>query len=353
MTTLTLQRLAYTLRGVVDTCVLRVRDGDAWTLDVAAQPVGVRPMAAERAELTIAIDQSDLDALGGPISFETVIDWIDSGRISASGSPAAVDRFRGWVHAGGLASGAYAELADWIRDPRFVFMNHGFVEDIGREDWSFLDERDGPWKYAVNLVRHVVDGVALEGRRLLDVGCGRGGACSYYARYHRTDVVAGLDLVPQNVAFCRAAHGGDRIRFVTGDAQRLPFGDATFDVVSNIESSHCYPSLERFFAEVRRVLRAGGVFCYTDNLNPGDDETRTALLERAGGRVLRRRNITREVALASSRWALESGAFMQQMIDADLGNEAFVTMFGAMLAHVHQIYDSGLRIYVSWQIAFD
>ena len=39
-----------------------------------------------------------------------------------------------------------------------------------------------------------------------------------------------------------------------------------FDVVTNIESSHTYPNLRGFFTEVRRVLRSGGRFLYTDLL---------------------------------------------------------------------------------------
>src|SRR5207247_2237624 len=51
-----------------------------------------------------------------------------------------------------------------------------------------------------------------------------------------------------------------------GDAEHLPFDDRAFDVVTNIESSHTYPNLRTFFAEVRRVLAGGGSFLYTDLL---------------------------------------------------------------------------------------
>ena len=46
----------------------------------------------------------------------------------------------------------------------------------------------------------------------------------------------------------------------------MPFEDRSFDVVTNIESSHTYPNLRTFFAEVRRVLKSGGDFLYTDLL---------------------------------------------------------------------------------------
>jgi SAM-dependent methyltransferase len=49
-----------------------------------------------------------------------------------------------------------------------------------------------------------------------------------------------------------------------GDAEALPFADAEFDAVLNIESSHNYPHLERFFAEAVRVLKPGGYLVHAD-----------------------------------------------------------------------------------------
>ena len=54
------------------------------------------------------------------------------------------------------------------------------------------------------------------------------------------------------------------LTFVQGDAENLPFPDATFDAVINVEASHCYPHFSRFLTEVARVLRPGGDFLYAD-----------------------------------------------------------------------------------------
>ena len=53
------------------------------------------------------------------------------------------------------------------------------------------------------------------------------------------------------------------LAFVCGDAQSMPF-PASFDAVVNIESSHCYESMDAFLAEVCRVLRPGGQFFFAD-----------------------------------------------------------------------------------------
>ncbi len=104
----------------------------------------------------------------------------------------------------------------------------------------------------------------------------------------------GVDLAPEAVAFCRKTHRHPA-RFEVGDAEHLPFDDCAFDVVTNIESSHTYPNLRAFFAEVRRVLVSDGRFLYTDLLPvPRWMEIR-ALLGPLGFQIIHERNITRNV----------------------------------------------------------
>ena len=78
--------------------------------------------------------------------------------------------------------------------------------------------------------------------------------------------VTGVDLSPEAIAFCRRTHRHPRVRFEVGDAEHVPVEDRAFDVVTNVESSHTYPNLRAFFAEVSRVLVSGGLFLYTDLL---------------------------------------------------------------------------------------
>src|SRR5258708_19594708 len=54
------------------------------------------------------------------------------------------------------------------------------------------------------------------------------------------------------------------VEFVGGDAENLPFAKASFDVVINVESAHCYGSIDRFLAEVHRVLRSSGRLAFAD-----------------------------------------------------------------------------------------
>lgn len=103
-----------------------------------------------------------------------------------------------------------------------------------------------------------------ETTRFLDIGCGRGGTISVLNTYFGAGEVVGLDLSPEAVAFNQRTHTWPNTRFVQGDAERLPFADGAFDVVTNVESSHSYPDLRAFYREVYRVLAPGGRFLYTD-----------------------------------------------------------------------------------------
>jgi arsenite methyltransferase len=97
--------------------------------------------------------------------------------------------------------------------------------------------------------------------RVLDVAAGRGdGALELAARFGCE--VVGLDYGQRNVeaAKYRAGERGlaDRVSFYCGDAERLPFSDASFDAIV-CECALCtFPDKPAAVAEFARVLKSGG-----------------------------------------------------------------------------------------------
>ncbi len=162
----------------------------------------------------------------------------------------------------------YGRLAKRYTGMDWTFMNYGFLESRdGQPDLSFvaLAKEDEPDRLCIQLYHRVASAADLAGRDVLEVGSGRGGGASFLARYHRPARMTGADFSAEAVALCQKRHAAvPNLAFVTGDAERLPFADASFDVVVNVESSHCYGHIDRFFAEAARVLRPGGWFVYTD-----------------------------------------------------------------------------------------
>jgi malonyl-CoA O-methyltransferase len=108
-----------------------------------------------------------------------------------------------------------------------------------------------------------LDLIKLTPGRILDLGCGTGFCARELRRRYRQAEVVGLDIAPAMLREARRHDGWlRRARWLAGDAERLPFADAGFDmVVSNLALQWCDP--DRVFQEVARVLRPGGVFMFT------------------------------------------------------------------------------------------
>jgi SAM-dependent methyltransferase len=105
----------------------------------------------------------------------------------------------------------------------------------------------------------VVTATAIgEGDDVLDVACGTGNAAVPAAE--RGANTTGLDITPELLEDARrnAADAGVEATFVEGDAENLPFEDASFDVVVSTFGCMFAPRHEVAAAEIARVLRPGG-----------------------------------------------------------------------------------------------
>lgn len=93
---------------------------------------------------------------------------------------------------------------------------------------------------------------------MLDVACGAGQLSIPAAR--RGISVTGLDLAPNSLAQARerASDEGLSVRFDEGDAEDLPYGDQTFDLVVSLIGAMFAPRPDRVAAELIRVCRSGG-----------------------------------------------------------------------------------------------
>jgi ubiquinone/menaquinone biosynthesis C-methylase UbiE len=104
---------------------------------------------------------------------------------------------------------------------------------------------------------------------VLEVGCGMGEGLNFLTRLVDPALAVGLDISRSAIRRADAILArGDRLAYVEGDAENLPFADGEFDLVINVESSHNYPDVEKFFREVARVLKPGGHFSHIDVFDP-------------------------------------------------------------------------------------
>lgn len=117
-----------------------------------------------------------------------------------------------------------------------------------------------------------ISGVTPE-MRVLDVACGPGFLTRAFARSGAR--VIGIDATEAFLELARAEardEGLTTVEFRNGDAERLPFDDATFDVVVSRAAFHHFPRPAHVLGEMRRVCRPGGRVMVGDMIGHEDPE---------------------------------------------------------------------------------
>ena len=117
--------------------------------------------------------------------------------------------------------------------------------------------------------------------------------------------MVGLDYSANAVKFANKNNARDNLTFKEGDAENLPFRDNTFDVIINVESSHCYGNMQRFVNEINRVLKPGGYFSWADLYNTAEKAQLPNIFTSAGLIIKEKHTITPQVFCYNCSRSLE------------------------------------------------
>lgn len=96
-------------------------------------------------------------------------------------------------------------------------------------------------------------------RHILDIGSGDGKITSNIALKNLNAKVIGLDISSEMVHFANRTYGNQRVFFINGDAQKLPFYEQ-FDVVVSFSTIHRLLHPQLAFKEIYKTLKVGGTF---------------------------------------------------------------------------------------------
>lgn len=173
------------------------------------------------------------------------------------------------------------------------------------------------------LIRPLIQ-INFRDKRLLDIGCGNGIGLKLGSELLRTEYALGVDLVNKLVS--NANHNfykNNKINYIQSDAENLALENESFDIITNLESSHLYPKIGDFFVEVERVLAPGGYFCYADIhvTNKKQSERLEAFIKtRKNLKIIEKNNITKMV---------QASIYQRLIVNESLLYENAKTIFGS------------------------
>jgi ubiquinone/menaquinone biosynthesis C-methylase UbiE len=188
--------------------------------------------------------------------------------------------------------GLYWYMNRLDKDHQVILMNYGYSDPVKKVP---LDPEDEKNRYSLQLYHHLCEMTDLNNKDIIEVGCGRGGGLAYIAKTWSPSSLIGIDLEKSATKFSNKHHKHINLSFITGNAQNLSLKDNSCDVLLNVESSHRYRSMECFIAEVKRVLRPGGNFLFTDFRHDHEWPDVIKLLRNSGMDILSENDITSNI----------------------------------------------------------
>ena len=240
----------------------------------------------------------------------------------------------------------YQRLAKRATDSGWTFMNYGYISK--NDNYSLdLKSEDESNRLFIQLYNYASSQIPVDNRKILEVGSGRGGGASFIARYLHPKSMTGLDYSSSAVELSKKIHNNiTNLKFIKGDAEKLPFDDNTFDAVINVESSHCYGHMKSFLNEVYRVLKKGGHFSWVDLRGKDMIKDTESAFEELDMKCIHEQTITSEV-IEGLDGIHERKMEMIKLHVPKLLQPAFKDFSGVKNSKIYNAFNDGSAVYLA------
>jgi len=237
----------------------------------------------------------------------------------------------------------YELLASRIPGSKWQFMNYGYLPlETGYNPSVKIEPASQ--RNSLLMYHYLAIQTAIEGRRLLEVGSGRGGGAGYIAGTFKPALYIGLDIAKNAVALASRLHVLPNLKFIRGSAEAIPLPDDSIDVVLNVESCHAYGSVSQFLSEVKRVLKPGGYLILADFRSENKITVLQHDLRNAGLDMLKEENISDNVIRSIEEEDSAKVALIDSLVPARW-RALFSEFAGVVGSRFYQTLKDGSRHY--------
>jgi ubiquinone/menaquinone biosynthesis C-methylase UbiE len=139
----------------------------------------------------------------------------------------------------------------------------------------------------------------------------------------------------------------ENLSFQSGNAEELPLISDSCDILLNVESSHRYLQIERFLAEVNRILRDGGHFLFTDFRYDYEWPDMDDLFEKYRLKIKRKKDTTASVIRALEMNDSRNRELIHRLVPGYL-QKVMLNFAGAIDSETYNFFISRKYVYRSY-----
>jgi cyclopropane fatty-acyl-phospholipid synthase-like methyltransferase len=154
-----------------------------------------------------------------------------------------------------LTETIYTRIDGFINDLPIYFLNHGYSP-------AYSEFEGVQFKHQLSLYKKTIDGLSLDNKSILEVGCGRGGGSKWISDTYNVNMY-GCDITPVHIAVCKK-NEKENLQYTVANADELPYKAESMDVIFSIEASQAFQDLKAFFEKAFNILKSDGKIIIVD-----------------------------------------------------------------------------------------